>query len=89
MALTVFGGFIIGVTCIYPEQLWVGFGTIIFLQVLLFWTSAHLDTMLYAFESGIVDFGPGGYIALHHGVQIGVLWLSFACGRAFAFRNSR
>ena len=89
MAMTVAGGFIIGMTCFYPEQVWVGFGFVIFLQVLLFWTSAHLDTMLYAFESGIANFGLIPYIGLHHGVQIGTLWLSFVLGRSFALRNSR
>lgn len=89
MALTVVGGLLVGTLAYSPSEVSIGCGIILVVQFILFWTSAHLDMVLYGFESGILRFSPGGYIALHHGLQIAVLWASFAAGRAYAFRNSR
>ncbi|MEL7300878.1 MAG: hypothetical protein AAFM92_10885 [Pseudomonadota bacterium] len=89
MALTIVGGLLIGTFAYLPSEITIGCGIILVIQFVLFWTSGHLDTVLYGFEAGILRFSPGGYIALHHAVQVAALWASFTAGRAFAFRNSR
>lgn len=88
-AVTIIGGLFVGAFAYLTYEVVMGFGIILAVQFLLFWTSAHLDMVLYGFESGVLNMPPAGYIALHHGVQIAALWASFAAGRAFAFRNSR
>ena len=89
MVITIIGGLLVGALAYLPAEITIGCGIILVIQFVMFWTSAHLDMVLYGFEAGILRFSPGGYIALHHGVQIAVLWASFTAGRAFAFRNSR
>lgn len=89
IVITIVGGLLIGTFAYSPSEIAFGCGIVLVVQFVLFWTSAHLDMVLYGFESGILRFSPGGYIALHHGVQIAVLWASFMAGRAFALRNSR
>ena len=89
MVITIIGGLLVGLLAHFPSEITIGCGIILVIQFLMFWSSAHLDMVLYGFEAGILRFSPGGYIALHHGVQITALWASFAAGRAFAFRNSR
>ncbi|WP_224826492.1 hypothetical protein [Cognatishimia sp. MH4019] len=87
LIVTVLSGLAIGVMAYSLSEIVIGVGVVMFIQFVLFWTSSHLDTVLYGFESGILNFSPGGYIALHHSVQLAVLWVSFSLGRAYAFRN--
>ncbi|MEL7213686.1 MAG: hypothetical protein AAGK92_13570 [Pseudomonadota bacterium] len=89
MVITIIGGLLVGALAYLPSEITIGCGIILVIQFVMFWSSAHLDMVLYGFEAGILRFSPGGYIALHHGVQIAALWASLAAGRAFAFRNSR
>lgn len=88
-AVTIIGGLFVGGFAYLTYEIAMGIGIILFVQFILFWTSAHLDMVLYGFEAGILNMPPGGYIALHHSIQVAVLWASFAAGRAYAFRNSR
>lgn len=89
LLVTVIGGLLTGTFAYSPSEIAIGCSIVLVVQFVLFWTSAHLDSVLYGFESGILRFSLGAYIALHHGVQIAVLWASFVAGRAFALRNSR
>jgi hypothetical protein len=87
LIVTVLGGLALGVMAYSSTEIVIGVGVVVFIQFILFWTSAHLDMIFYGAESGILNISPGGYIALHHGVQLAVLWVSFSVGRAYAFRN--
>ncbi|WP_299632087.1 hypothetical protein [uncultured Roseobacter sp.] len=89
LIVTVVGGLGIGLLAYSTSEVVIGWGVVIFLQFILFWTSAHLDTVLYGYEAGILGVNPDAYVLLHHGVQIAILWASFAAGRAYAFRNSK
>ncbi|WP_179379774.1 hypothetical protein [Jannaschia marina] len=87
--ITVIGGFLAGALAFFLSEIIICCGVILFIQFMLFWTSAHLDMVLYGFESGILRFSPGGYIALHHSVQIAFLWASFAAGRAVVLADNK
>ena len=87
--VTVVGGLLTGFFCLFPGEAGIGLGAVIFFQVVLFWTSEHLDSVLYAFEAGIMNFSPGGYIGLHNAIQLGVLWFSFWLGRSVALGGAR
>lgn len=89
LVVTVMGGFGVGVIAYAPTEIAIGCGVVIFIQIALFWTSAHLEMILYGHESGISNINPDLYVLLHHGVQLGILWASFAAGRAYAFGTSR
>lgn len=88
-AITIIGGLFVRAFAYLTSEIVIGIGVILVVQFILFWTSAHLDMVLYGFESGILNIPTGGYITLHHAVQIGTLWFSFKAGRSYAFRNSR
>ncbi|GFE64924.1 hypothetical protein [Litoreibacter roseus] len=89
LIVTVVGGLGIGLLAYSTSEVVIGWGVVIFIQFVLFWTSAHLDAVLYGYKAGIHGVNPIAYVLLHHAVQIAILSASFAAGRAYAFRNSQ